>query len=278
MSKFLKSADGTEIYADAVGDPSKPAVVFVHGFSLSSFVFDALFADPQWIASVYMVRFDVRGHGRSGKPEDGASWESRRFAEDFDAVVEGFGLKRPFIAGWSLGAALAADILSVHPPTYLSGVIYLAALPYYSVMPKVGTPATLAVLPPLMQTADVGAYQAGARGFVDLCSDDFPFVFYQACLGNFMMQPRNVTLNLLTRTQDESGLLKAGKDSGLALLIVNGGLDKVTIAAEILRAVEGWKNLKVVEIENADHTLWIREPDALRREILTWIRDTLSAL
>jgi pimeloyl-ACP methyl ester carboxylesterase len=46
------------------------------------------------------VRYDVRGHGRSGKPSDVAAWESKRLAEDFDAVVEAFKLDKPFVLGW----------------------------------------------------------------------------------------------------------------------------------------------------------------------------------
>lgn len=114
----MKSADGTEIYAEAVGDSSKSAVIFLHGFSMSSMAFDPIFNDPQWLANLYLVssmssyyisnkrlnspevRYDVRGHGRSAKPVDEASWESKRLAEDFDAVVEAFKLDRPFVLGW----------------------------------------------------------------------------------------------------------------------------------------------------------------------------------
>jgi pimeloyl-ACP methyl ester carboxylesterase len=53
--KVLVSADGTEIYADAVGDPTKLALVFIHGFALSSMVFDSIFNDPLWADQVYLV-------------------------------------------------------------------------------------------------------------------------------------------------------------------------------------------------------------------------------
>jgi pimeloyl-ACP methyl ester carboxylesterase len=52
------------------------------------------------------VRYDVRGHGRSGKPEEDEGWEWERFAEDFDTVVEAFGVRRPFVAGWYVGVFL----------------------------------------------------------------------------------------------------------------------------------------------------------------------------
>lgn len=123
-SKLLRSADGTEIYAEAIGDPSKPTLVFVHGIAVSSLCFDNIFTDPKWTDRVYLVglqflryyylnglqyfeslkfrlkvRYDARGHGRSGKPEDEKAWESKHLAEDFDAVVNGFNLYRPYLVG-----------------------------------------------------------------------------------------------------------------------------------------------------------------------------------
>ncbi len=116
-SLVLISADGTKIYADATGDFTKPAIVFIHGVSLSSVVWNDIFHDPKWTDLFYLVgtsvcflatvlticwqvRYDTRGHGRSGMPTSPSAWESKRLAEDFDAVVEGFNLRRPFVLGW----------------------------------------------------------------------------------------------------------------------------------------------------------------------------------
>lgn len=55
-SKKLVSSDGIEIYAESVGNPLKPHVVFVHGFTLSGAVFDRIFHDAEHQASYYLVR------------------------------------------------------------------------------------------------------------------------------------------------------------------------------------------------------------------------------
>ncbi|KAJ7027546.1 Alpha/Beta hydrolase protein [Mycena alexandri] len=270
--RILKSADGTDVYAEALGDSSNPAVVFIHGFSMSSMAFNAIFSDPQWIANVYLVRYDVRGHGKSGKPADEASWASQRLAEDFDAVVEAFKLNKPFVLGWSLGATIIADILSFRPPTYISGVIYVAALPYMGpTLGKVGTPACLVTLAPLMQTANVDDYQQAAIAFADLTHTSLPYDFYLACLGNSLVQPRGITVRLLSRTQDNSGLLNAGRKYGLPLLSVHGTKDRIIVRDAVLDAIEGWKNLKVLDIEDAEHFVWLSKPDAFRTELLEWI-------
>jgi pimeloyl-ACP methyl ester carboxylesterase len=54
--KLAKSKDGTTIYAEAVGDPSKQSIVFLHGFALSGASFDGLFSNPQLLEHFYLVR------------------------------------------------------------------------------------------------------------------------------------------------------------------------------------------------------------------------------
>lgn len=55
-SKVVISTDGTEIYAEAVGNPTKPHIVFVLGFSLCAAVFDRIFLDAEFQESYYLVR------------------------------------------------------------------------------------------------------------------------------------------------------------------------------------------------------------------------------
>ena len=52
----MTSKDGTTIYADAIGDPSKPSLVFVHGYALSGDVFNNIFAEPKYREDHYLVR------------------------------------------------------------------------------------------------------------------------------------------------------------------------------------------------------------------------------
>ena len=54
-SKFVASEDGTKIWTDAVGDPSKPSVVFIPGASSSALVFDRQFEDPELVKNLYLV-------------------------------------------------------------------------------------------------------------------------------------------------------------------------------------------------------------------------------
>lgn len=52
---YVTSADGTKIWAEATGNPKKPAVVFIPGFSCSSLAFDKQWSDPLMTSNLYMV-------------------------------------------------------------------------------------------------------------------------------------------------------------------------------------------------------------------------------
>lgn len=52
---FVVSADGTRIFAGAVGNPSNPALVFVHGFTLCGDVFNDIFANSDYSKDFYLV-------------------------------------------------------------------------------------------------------------------------------------------------------------------------------------------------------------------------------
>ncbi|KAF7290071.1 AB hydrolase-1 domain-containing protein [Mycena chlorophos] len=126
LVKECTSSDGTKIYADATGNPANPSVVFAHGFALSGIVFDKLFADQRLLDNLYLVRYDVRGYGRSGKPLEAASYHSSLYAADFAAVVKEFGLTKPVFVGWSAGVAVISDICAHISPCPLSGAVAMA--------------------------------------------------------------------------------------------------------------------------------------------------------
>jgi pimeloyl-ACP methyl ester carboxylesterase len=53
--QLIHSPDGTKIWAQAAGNPSKPAVVFIHGFSCTALHFSKQFSDPKLLENLYLV-------------------------------------------------------------------------------------------------------------------------------------------------------------------------------------------------------------------------------
>ncbi|KAF7335099.1 putative oxidoreductase ephD [Mycena venus] len=269
--RFVTSADGTKIFAEARGNPLKPAIVFIHGFGLGAMAFNEIFDDLEWLSQAYMVRYDTRGHGRSDKPTTAAAWVSQRLAEDFDAVVQSYHLIKPFVLGWSIGATHIADILSFHPPSYISGIIYDAAAPDMDSLFSIAAPGPVALVPSLIQTTNVTEFQEAYIDFINFCHPALEWNFYLACLGDGVVQPRAATQFLFTRTQNSTGLLQAGTSGALPLLAIFGANDKVVMEQPILNVIAGWQRLNVTTLPNAEHFTWISQPVLFRETVLQWI-------
>lgn len=87
------------------------ALLLIHGISDDGATWKAFLPclDPEW--DVVMV--DLRGHGRSADPDSG--WTLRAMADEVAALVRGLGLRSPFVAGCSLGGAVALVLAVYHP-------------------------------------------------------------------------------------------------------------------------------------------------------------------
>ena len=98
--RMLTSPDGTQLWAESAGDASKPTIVFIHGLSCTALGWDHQFADAELQTNFHIVRYEMRGHGRSSKPLEETDYESKKIAEDFRTVCEAFGVVKPFMVGW----------------------------------------------------------------------------------------------------------------------------------------------------------------------------------
>lgn len=107
--RLVRGSGDMEIFAREGGNPSGPPILLIHGYLFSADVFARQFSGA--LADTYrLVAMDVRGHGRSSKPDDEAAYlDARAHADDVARVVEAHGLERPLIVGWSMGSRIALN-------------------------------------------------------------------------------------------------------------------------------------------------------------------------
>ncbi len=135
-----RSADGTVLAADAQGDPAAPEILFIHGLRQSRLSWDKQFSDPA-LAGFRMVRFDMRGHGDSDKPDALDSYsDADRWADDVAAFIAVAKLRRPVLVGWSLGGYMAGAYLRKHGGAGIAGVNLVDAVTKLS--PELFMPVT----------------------------------------------------------------------------------------------------------------------------------------
>ncbi|KAG1794010.1 uncharacterized protein BJ212DRAFT_1292285, partial [Suillus subaureus] len=121
VSKLVITSDSCEILAEGIGNLEGPTTILVHGLGSFTVVFDNLFKDDQLLSK---VRYDMRSHGKSGTPVDQSNYSSPKFTADFMTVIEGFNQQKPYLFG-----TVVMDDCTRCPTGYLSGVIYVSALP-----------------------------------------------------------------------------------------------------------------------------------------------------
>ncbi|KZT29299.1 alpha/beta-hydrolase [Neolentinus lepideus HHB14362 ss-1] len=257
ISKVLQSTDGTIIYAEAVGNVDGPSIVFVHGFLTCTIVFNDMFADERLLREFYLVllhnvrkvRYDLRGHGRSGMPEDVEGHSSSAYADDFMAVVN---------------ATVAADYCQNVDPIPVSGIVYLSALPYVGqIMPKIRGPV-LAAMRPKFTTNDPAVYRELILSFTNSLfadPDRVPFETRCAMYGSSLLQTQKAMQCAVMRPQDPTKLLEAGS-KGIPLLVVYGTNDKNIIGENVVKELKPhFSNMEVVPVEGAHHAVFLDNPE-----------------
>ncbi|KAJ8693061.1 hypothetical protein PTI98_010309 [Pleurotus ostreatus] len=273
-SKIVTSADGTKIYADATGDPKKQSIVFVHGFALSGVVFDRFFANKR-LANYYLVRYDMRGHGRSDKPATADAHTSIRYSQDFTAVMDGFGLKKPIFVGWSLAAAIITDIVANNDVLPIAGAVALDGSPGISadIIPTIASPFLLNTLPAFNGNDDVTAALATRQSFVDGLFQDpakVDFSIKAQYLGQTVVQPPAVSALVSMRPQDPTKLFAAGDAGKLPLQVLFGTSDRMVVADGVVSIfAPHFKDKLYVSKVAGGHALFDDNPEGMIDQ-LTW--------
>ncbi|RPD75139.1 alpha/beta-hydrolase [Lentinus tigrinus ALCF2SS1-7] len=270
--RMLTSPDGTKIWAESAGDASKPALVFIHGLSCTALGWDEQFADPGLRYSFHLVRYEMRGHGRSGKPVEEEDYESIKIAQDFRTVCEAFGVVKPFVAGWSLGGSIVVDVVTAYGPDYISGIIYVGgsilALHYHPVCRH----PVMTSLFPVITSLTSDDLSAGAEEFVESCVKA-PLTFPAKLLfmGGFIMQPRAARYWSLKRSQDHAVWERTA--GHLPVLIIQGKEDLHCLYETMIGIAKRiYDDVEVHLMNGVGHSPHFESPMETNRFIYDWLR------
>ncbi|KAJ6500262.1 alpha/beta-hydrolase [Mycena vulgaris] len=273
-ARILHSPDGTSIYAEVTGAPHNPHIVLMAGLALSGCIYDDFCAGAQLLdtKTLPQVCYDVRGHGRSGKPTSPDAYQSKMFADNLKTVMDAFGLEKPVLEAWSMGAAVATDVAAHLPPATLSGAVYLAGVPSTGEIPSEMMPRTLgAALSGLLSTDDVSAFQVSSAIFAETLfaqPDTVPYAVKCLHMGH-SLSPETIKLSL-HRPMDVQPLCNAGRQ-GLPLLVIQGAADAQGAYSpqnveDIMRP--HFKNFECTWLEGRGHALHYECPEDIVRLLI----------
>jgi len=263
----VRSADGTMLAGEAQGDAQAPEILFIHGLRQSRLSWDKQFADPA-LAGFRMVRFDLRGHGDSGKPDSPDVYaEADRWADDVAAVIAGAKLRRPVLVGWSLGGFVAGAYLKKYGGSGIAGINLVDAVTKQSA--ELLTPLAVS----FARTAtshDLAERTAATAEFLAAC-------FHRPPTGSELQQM--LVVNGMTARAVNEGFLKSSapdlepvfRDYGGPILLTHGVHDRLVRLAmsERIKALHAGSRLSVYT--ESGHTPFYEEPVRFGRELAAFV-------
>ncbi|KAJ7840507.1 alpha/beta-hydrolase [Mycena olivaceomarginata] len=272
VSKLCLSSDGTQIYAEASGNPANPSIVLAYGFALSGIVFDKLFSDPRMLKKLYLVRYDMCGHGQSGKPNSTEGYASSLYVADFAAVVVEFSLHMPVFVGWSAGAPIISDICSHISPVPLISAITLSGPLCVATAGKTLKPKLLELLHKFV-SPDVATVLETRVEFINACfanPENVPFADKAAWIRSTVLQgPKVPAAMRVGYKPDQTELVALGQ--GFPAMILYGTEDQIqdgAVAAAEARPY--FTDLEVVVIEGRSHLVFYDNLDETVGHILVF--------
>lgn len=105
-SRYLTLASGVRVRVAESGDANAPAVVMLHGWGGSLFMFrHGLALLPE--RGLRAIAVDLRGHGLSDHPRARGAYSLDAYIGDIDALLDALALPSAMLIGQSMGGAIA---------------------------------------------------------------------------------------------------------------------------------------------------------------------------
>ena len=119
---------GVKLHVVETGNSSGIPLLFIHGYCQWS---------GSWMRQLEsdlgrdfrLVALDLRGHGRSEKPEDPAAYKDPQlWADDVRGVLEGLDLRRAVLVGWSYAGRVIGDYLRAYGTERVGALAFVSAV------------------------------------------------------------------------------------------------------------------------------------------------------
>lgn len=265
--EMVRSPDGVELFVREWGNPTGPEIVLIHGQAQCYLSFER--QTSSFLAEKYrIVAFDLRGHGASGKPTAPEFYlESQRWADDVKAVLDAKRLKRPVLAGWSMGGRVLRQYLIHYGDAALSGINFLATRPVEH--PSSVGPGSKAMSEAL--GLDLGGRLRAEITFLKDCYAKPPTAHeLELQIAYNMLMPRPARDAIAAWKTDPDTILAAFARVTVPVLISHGKLDRLIlpVAAETAAAaLTAAKSKRISWYEDCGHSPFYEDAERYNREL-----------
>ena len=265
----IAGADGVPLNMISRGDPGNPAILFIHGIGQSHYSFVHQF-NSDLADDYYLVAYDLRGHGESGKPSAQTAYRDyRAWARDVDAVLAASGARRPVVVAWSYGTIVLMDYVREYGTSRLGGVIMTGALggimPVRMPSPDDPGMAAYAELRRLQMSPDLADRLEAADAIVDLLTAkpaEEPYRTLFMSIG--FMLPRYARQAMLSRSIDNQDLLA---ELQLPVLLSLGSGDNAAMLEDGAQLAQQRDNFSLSLYDGAGHSVFFEMPERFNAEL-----------
>ena len=249
--------DGVRLFYRQQGPSRGPAVIFLHGYSDSSFSFSRVI--PLMPSDIRVIAPDFRGHGASDKPQRG--FQITELADDIIQVMDALELPTAIIVGHSMGS-FVAQAIAERAPQRVSTLVLVGS----------GPVARNAVIRELKKTVDelrdpvdhafVREFQYGS------IAQPVPASFMDAAIENSKQMPAAIWRSLI------DGLIAYEPSvvrPRVRTMVMGGALDAVFSADEQMTLAAQF-GARLLLFDDVGHTPQWEQPERFVRELMLFVK------
>jgi pimeloyl-ACP methyl ester carboxylesterase len=276
----VEGAGGVPLNVVTSGDPGSPAILFVHGIGQSHYSFvrqlDSTLADD-----FFLVSFDLRGHGASGKPWTDESYnEPRRWAEDVAAVIAATELDQPVVVAWSYGTLVVMDYVREFGIDGLAGINLTGALgalrPFRMPTGEDPNAEKFAQLRELQRSPDLADNIRASDEFTKwLTAAPLPDSEHELFYAISVMLPAYARRGMMNRQFDNQDL---EAKLTLPLLLSLGEHDNPGQLIDGAEMAAAHDNVSLSEYKESGHSVFFEDPERYNSELRQFVMQARSLL
>ncbi len=269
--RTVEGAGRVPLNVVTAGDPASPAILLIHGFGQSHYSFVHQL-NSSLAKDYFLVAFDLRGHGASGKP-----WAIQAYSEhtvwavDVAAVIAATGLDRPLVVAWSYGTMVAMDYIREHGVDGIAGILLTggqgALRPFRMPTGEDGDPAAaeFARIRELQRSPDLIDYiRGGERVIPLLTATPLPKQQRQLFQAIGLMLPPYARRAMARRRLDNQDMVE---QLSLPVLFCLGEKDNPFQLEDAAELAASHDNINLTVYEGAGHSVFIEQPERFNAEL-----------
>jgi len=257
----IAEVNGTKLYYEMAG--SGQAMVLLHGGAVDSRAWDDQFAE--FAAHYRVIRYDLRGAGKSASPEKPFS-----NSEDLHALLQFLKVGKAYLLGISRGGGIAFDFTLDHPEMVAALVLISANLSK--------TPAAYEQM--FERTTEAGKSQGAAAAARVWGYDPYQGPVRDAArprvlkvLEENLPRFRHFDGSVAVRQLSSSDIPRSERLSEIHVptLVIAGELDNADARANYDNWARGIRNARKIIFPNAAHLVNIDQPEGFNQAVLEFL-------